>query len=175
MTDEITERRVDQLAAQLAGLQRLVESLVNERGEFGQSLSHHSKTLVEHAAALDRHEEQLRDDYVTGAAAPIVESVTVQQLRAEVERLTREGDALTARLEDRDAVVADIVKRTAEKIAAWLTAKSQHHEQRKSLLMSHDDGDSQAIRNSIDEHGWAESYAEIWAADIRIGTWKEQP
>lgn len=102
---------VDGLRSQLAGLQRLVESLVNERGEIGQSLAHHSKMLVEHAAALDRHEEQLRDDYVYGTP-------TVQQLRAEVERLTREMDEAI-----RQSVA--IVMQTAEAIAAWLERSAE--------------------------------------------------
>lgn len=160
--------RIAALAAQLAGLQRLVESLVNERGEGRlEELADRITTIADEAFGL--FPVQSADESLTAIERGIV------GLRAEVARLTRERDALAARLEDRDAVVADIVKRTAEKIAAWLTAKSQHHEQRKSQLMSHDDSDSQAIRNSIDEHGWAESYAEVWAADIRAGTWKEQP
>lgn len=62
--------RLATLAAQFAGLQRLVESLVNERGEMRQEVEELHAALGE----------------------PTTSTTIVGQLRAEVERLTRERD-----------------------------------------------------------------------------------
>lgn len=57
---------------------------------------------------------------------------------------------------------------TAEEIAAWLDERSKHHEAKR---------DKAGSQHDEDEHGWAASYADGWAADIRAGAWrqKEQP
>lgn len=124
-----TSTRVDQLAAQLAGLQRLVESLVNERGEGRKVEDDHDRILDEVLAERDFRCEQidaiadaLGDEgewsnlHDRGVAALLIADGIVPEvgrLRAEVERLTRERDEAI-----RGSVV--IVTWTAETIATWL-------------------------------------------------------
>lgn len=122
--------------------------------------------------AQARGGQELRDARLMSAAR-----LLVPQLVAECRRLTAclatansnheeyerryyltidERDALLARLEDRDAVVADIVLRTAETIAAWLDGDAASFE-------ADDTADCKSV------HG---EFLRGFAVKVRAGKWK---
>lgn len=139
-----TPTRVDQLASQLAGLQRLVESLVNERGEGRrQEVDDGATVTIRRLVGECERLVRERQDAINLAESRRVQMSAIveagdserDQLRAEVERLTRERDEAWASAKQWEAIAtgphgtADDV---AEAIAAFVDREAE--ERRESGL-----------------------------------------
>lgn len=179
--------RLTTLAAQLAGLQRLVEALVNERGEGRQVEDDRDRILDEVLAERDFRCEQidaiadaLGDEgewsnlHDRGVAALLIADGIVPEvgrLRAEVERLTRERDEAIREgnyaLQCTDERVEAAQMRMVEAVAQYLEQRATE------ALASNRRGDVSAINAWNAEHRAAGLTNAVDA--LRSGTWKEQP
>lgn len=152
-TDEINDLR-----SQFAGLQRLVESLVNERGDGRPAVP-----TVEGVAPRDM--AKIAAEHWQGEAQ--AQFRAAQQLRAEVEQLTRERDEALREgnyaLQCTDERVEAAQMRMVEAIAQYL-------EQRVQTIVAGYAGERVP-------HGVACRAAGLTDAvdALRAGTWKEQP
>ena len=172
-----TSTRVDQLAAQLAGLQRLVESLVNERGEGRrqETADDESRCAVcGWPLKADIDEGCVRE--VCSAGDPpkrkyapqrfALEQLRFRAARIEIDRdrLRAEVERLTALAESRWKWAHDVAgvteSQTVEAIAAWL-------EQRAQAILTPN-------RHCLEAQHRAAGLTDA-VDDLRAGTWREQP
>lgn len=136
MTDRIDdlEQQLARTADELAGLQRLVEALTGRVLELDEYRQAHKMHLDQHDAALDRHEEQLRDHYIESPtpdlAAQLAEArMECADLRHQVAGKTALIDDMQEAMAERGRLVAEKFmseQRTAEAIAAWLEQAPPH-------------------------------------------------
>lgn len=67
----------------------------------------------------------------------------------------------------------DAALRMPEQVSSWLLDRARHHEKRQVECMEamRDTADRQLAEDEV-EHGWASSYGEMWAEQIREGKWR---
>lgn len=164
-----TSTRVDQLADQLAGLQQLVQSLVNEQGE---GITTGCEPRLKHEIGqLRRDAIRIRDEREGAVHLAAEANRERDQLRAEVERLTRERDEAIREgnyaLQCTDERVEAAQMRMVEAVAQYLEQRATE------ALASNRRGDVSAINAWNAEHRAAGLTNAVDA--LRSGTWKEQP
>lgn len=184
----LTEER-DDLSTRLATAQR-------ERDDARVECERLRERLVEREAQLDAHRGKLDSDCVEhvelNGHLDIAEQALdwmaheirddafdtkVQDFRASlrivIDQCVKQRLRGNWYIASYDAGRAKLVEhwqaKTAEAIAAWLEGKATAHGERLRKIKAG------VERGDCDEHGWAESYGDGWADDIRRGKWRPSP